>query len=140
MHIDMKLNFMHILADLGFDGVYPICWIKESKHAKTYTLINMQAKTFKSQTRHNLDKHQVNQEGTQKCNNKKNVQIISRIQINTWFKTNRNQPKDDSKAQQPKTRDTNWNRLERIHDWEGTNWKIKPWVRKPTPQRARSNK
>ena len=26
----------------------------------------MNAKTFKSQTRHNLDKHQVNQEGTQK--------------------------------------------------------------------------
>src|SRR5664279_3186309 len=31
-HIDMKLNFIHILADLGFDGVYPIYWIKESKH------------------------------------------------------------------------------------------------------------
>ena len=56
MHIDMKLNFMHILADLGFGGVYPIYWIKESKHAKTYTIVNMHAKTFKSQTRHNLDK------------------------------------------------------------------------------------
>ena len=31
----------------------------------------MHAKTFKNQTRHNLDKHQVNQEGTQKCDNKK---------------------------------------------------------------------
>ena len=37
MHIDMKLNFMHILADLGFGGVYPIYWIKESKHAIIYT-------------------------------------------------------------------------------------------------------
>jgi hypothetical protein len=27
----MNLNFMHILADLGFIGVYPIYWIKESK-------------------------------------------------------------------------------------------------------------
>ena len=36
MHIDMKLNFMHILAKLGFDGVYPIYWIKESKHAIGY--------------------------------------------------------------------------------------------------------
>ena len=42
----MKLNFMHILADLGFVGVYPIYWIKESKHAKTYTLVNMNAKNF----------------------------------------------------------------------------------------------
>ena len=32
----MKLNFMHILAKLGFDGVYPIYWIKESKHAIGY--------------------------------------------------------------------------------------------------------
>ena len=56
MHIDMKLNFMHILADLGFGGVYPIYWIKESKHAITYRWVNMHAKTFKSQTRHKLDK------------------------------------------------------------------------------------
>ena len=56
MHIDVKLNFMHILADLGFGGVYPIYWIKESKHAKTYTLVNMHAKTFQNQTRYNLDK------------------------------------------------------------------------------------
>ena len=82
-------------------------------------------------------KHQVNQEGTQKCDKKKVVQIISRIQINTWFKTNSNQPKDDSKAQQPKRRDTNWNQLKRTHDWEGTNWKIKPWVRKPTPKQIK---
>ena len=33
----MKLNFMHILAKLGFDGVYPIYWIKESKHVIKYT-------------------------------------------------------------------------------------------------------
>ena len=56
MHIDVKLNFMHILADLGFGGVYPIYWIKESKHATTYTLVNMHAETFKNQMRHNLDK------------------------------------------------------------------------------------
>jgi hypothetical protein len=27
----MKLNFMHILADLGFDGASPIYLIKDSK-------------------------------------------------------------------------------------------------------------
>jgi hypothetical protein len=36
----MKLNFMHILIKLGFDGVYPIYWIKESntfhKHAQNF--------------------------------------------------------------------------------------------------------
>ena len=56
MHIDMKLNFMHILADLGFGGVYPIYWIKENKHATPYRLVHMHAKTFKNQTRYNLDK------------------------------------------------------------------------------------
>ena len=52
----MKLNFMHILANLGFGGVYPIYWIKESKHAITQRLVNMHAKTFKNQTRYKLDK------------------------------------------------------------------------------------
>ena len=33
----MKLNFMHILANLGFDGVSPTYWTKESKHAVKYT-------------------------------------------------------------------------------------------------------
>ena len=35
----MKLNFMHILADFGFVGDYPIYWIKESEHAirRTYS-------------------------------------------------------------------------------------------------------
>ena len=31
-------------------------------------------------------KYQVNQEGTQKCDKIKVVQIISKFQINTWFK------------------------------------------------------
>ena len=56
VHIDMKLNFMHILADLGFGGVYPIYWIKESKNAITQRRVNMHAKTFKNQTRYKLDK------------------------------------------------------------------------------------
>jgi len=32
----MKLNFMHILADLGFGGVSPIYWNKEGRHAIKY--------------------------------------------------------------------------------------------------------
>ena len=35
----MKLNFMHILADLGFGGVSPIYWIKKDQHAKKYIYI-----------------------------------------------------------------------------------------------------
>jgi hypothetical protein len=38
MHIDMKLNFMHILADLGFIRVYPIYWIKERKAWHIYVV------------------------------------------------------------------------------------------------------
>ena len=98
MHIDMKLNFMHILADLGFGGVYPIYWIKENKHAKTYILVNMHAKTFKSQTRHKLDKPPSN-------------------------------PRNHTKVWQ----DIRFSKIYQIskstHDWEYTNWKIKPWVR-----------
>jgi hypothetical protein len=30
----MKFEFHAHLSHLGFDGVYPIYWIKESKHAK----------------------------------------------------------------------------------------------------------
>ena len=53
----MKLNFMHILADLGFGGVCPIYWIKKDKHAITiYKLVHVHAKTFENQTRYNLDK------------------------------------------------------------------------------------
>ena len=43
----MKLNFMHILAKLGFDGVYRIYWIKESKHAIGYIyIVNMHEQDF----------------------------------------------------------------------------------------------
>jgi hypothetical protein len=31
VHIDMNLNFMYILANLGFDGVSHVYWINESK-------------------------------------------------------------------------------------------------------------
>ena len=44
MHIDMKLNFMHILADLGFGGVYPYI-LDQGRQAchKVYILVNMHA-------------------------------------------------------------------------------------------------
>ena len=54
----MKLNFMHILADLGFGGVSPIYWIKKDKNAKSiYINLNIHVKTFKNQRRYNLDKN-----------------------------------------------------------------------------------
>jgi hypothetical protein len=54
----MNLNFMHILADLGFHGVSPVYWINESKACHRF---------FKRQKRYNLDKIKVKQESTQKC-------------------------------------------------------------------------
>ena len=51
MHIDMNLNFMHILANLGFDGVYPIYMSKRVKHAIGYILVSMHACTRLSRTK-----------------------------------------------------------------------------------------
>jgi hypothetical protein len=58
--MDMNLNFMHILADLGFDGVYPIYWIKESKACHRIYLLSKNACTRLSRAkgRYNLDKTQ----------------------------------------------------------------------------------
>jgi hypothetical protein len=76
---------MHILADLGFDGVYPIYWIKESKHAITYILVNMHEKAFKNQKRCNLSKTPSKPRyAHQSVTRHKVVQILSKIQINTW--------------------------------------------------------
>ena len=80
----MKLNFTHILADLGFVGVYPIYWNKESKHAIRYTY-SKYACIKLSRTKGDTiwTKHQVNHESTHKCDTIKVVQIISKNQINT---------------------------------------------------------
>ena len=63
----MKLNFMHILFDLEFIGVYPIYWIKESNHAIRYTYSKYACMTL-SRTKGDTTwtKHQVNQWCTQK--------------------------------------------------------------------------
>ena len=37
----MKLNFMHILANLGFDGVSPIYWIKKSSMPYNIHIVDM---------------------------------------------------------------------------------------------------
>ena len=37
VHIDMKINIMHISSDLRLGGASPIYWVKERKHAKEYT-------------------------------------------------------------------------------------------------------
>ena len=64
MHIDMKLNFMHILADLGFHGVTPIYWHKEIKHAIKW-ICSRYACIWPLITKwvYNLDKYQENKEG-----------------------------------------------------------------------------
>ena len=69
----MKLNFMHILAKLGFGGVYPIYWNKESKHAIRYTYSKYACTRLPRTKRDtNWTKHQLNQEITHKCDKKKN--------------------------------------------------------------------
>ena len=72
MHIDMKLNFMHILANLGYGGVSLIYWSKESKHAIKYTW-SKYACTRLSRTKRDTSwiKYQLNQVGTQKCDKTK---------------------------------------------------------------------
>jgi len=53
----MKLNFMHILATLGFDGVFPINWINESKHAIKYTYSKYACtRLSRAKRRYNLEK------------------------------------------------------------------------------------
>ena len=42
----MKLNFMHILADLGFGGVCPIYWDKKDKHAIIKQISSRACKDF----------------------------------------------------------------------------------------------
>ena len=37
VHIDMKMNFMHISSNLRLGGVSHIYWVKERKHAKDTT-------------------------------------------------------------------------------------------------------
>ena len=37
VHIDMKMNFMHLSSNLRLVGVSPIYWVKERKHAKWNT-------------------------------------------------------------------------------------------------------
>ena len=37
MHIDMKMNFMHISSKLRLGGVSPIYWVKEIKYAIKHT-------------------------------------------------------------------------------------------------------
>ena len=96
MHIDMKLNFMHILADLGFGGISPIHWIKKDKHAiKKYVIVSMHAKTFENQMRYTLDKTPSKPRGHTKVWHKEVVQNMSKIKsthdwgqiksTNDWF-------------------------------------------------------
>ena len=68
----MKLNFMHILAYLGFGGVYPIYWNEKDKNMP-YNIYNSEyaCKDFREPNEIQFgQKHKVNQEGTPKCHKK----------------------------------------------------------------------
>ena len=53
----MKFEFHAHLSHLGFDGVYPIYWIKERKQDIDINILEIcMHKAFKIQRRHNLDK------------------------------------------------------------------------------------
>ena len=81
MHIDVILNFMHILADLGFGGVFPI-YIGSRKTCMPYNIYVKEytCKVFQEPNEIQFGrKHQINQEeSTPKCDTKKVVQIISK--------------------------------------------------------------
>jgi hypothetical protein len=53
----MKFEFHAHLSHLGFDGIYPIYWIKESKQDKNTNILEIcMHKAFKIQRRYDLDK------------------------------------------------------------------------------------
>ena len=93
MHIDMKLNFMHILADLGFMEFTLYIGSEKVKHAIRYTNSKCACtRLSRTKGRYNLDKTQSQPKGHTRVWHKiKVVQIISKNQINT---------KIDSKVQQ----------------------------------------
>jgi len=66
----MKLNFMHILAKLGFGEVYPVYWIKESKACHRIYILSKNACTrlLRTKGKYNLDKTPSKPRSTQKCN------------------------------------------------------------------------
>jgi hypothetical protein len=39
IYINMNLNFMHILADVGFDGVFPVYWVNGRKECSVYIFL-----------------------------------------------------------------------------------------------------
>ena len=95
----MKLNFMHILEYLGFDGDYYIYGIKKHKDAITYILVSMHANTFKNQRRCNLDKTPSKPRYAHKGV--------------TWHKGCPNYIKDQNQHMKG---DTNWNQTKLTHD------------------------
>ena len=46
VHIDMKMNLMHISSNLRLGGVSLIYWVKERKHANKIHEVNMHAQDF----------------------------------------------------------------------------------------------
>jgi hypothetical protein len=81
----MKLNFMHILADLGFDGAFPIYLIKESKNMPyNIHLVNMHAQDFLEPKEIQFGQNTKKDKGAHEIVKlQKVVQIISKNQINT---------------------------------------------------------
>ena len=87
VHMDMKLNFMHILADLGFGGVYPIYWIKEGKHAIIYTWSKYACQDLQEPNEDTIwTQYQEYQEGTPKCDMQENCPNYVETQINTLLR------------------------------------------------------
>ena len=65
----MKLNFMQILAKLGFDGVYTIYMIQESKACHGIYWVNMHAQDFQKPKEDIIwTKTLSKPRSTQKCN------------------------------------------------------------------------
>ena len=46
VHIDMKMNFMHISSNLRLGGVSPIYWVKRESMPRKLHEVNMHAQDF----------------------------------------------------------------------------------------------
>ena len=117
MHIDMKLNFKHILADLGFGGVSHLYWTRKTNmpyniYTNKYACIDLQEPYEIYFGR----KHKVNQEeSTPKCDTKGCPNYI-KIQINTWMRKESKQQMIDYKTHQHMKCDIKTNQINTTND------------------------
>ena len=85
----MKLNFIYILADLGFGGVTPIYGTRKTNMPYNIYIKGYTYKVFQEPNEIQFgQKHQVKQEESTPSVTKKGCPNYIKIQINTWLRKN----------------------------------------------------